>query len=152
MLFFYTLELPLCRSTSQRSYLSNSTKDEQLVGASGGQSNHSLTSPDASNIFTCLRNTTVVAKAVRRVQQSIIEMTLQQHIIAALQTRLCTWDELKEATKSNDERLGFAIGELLSQRKIWTAHHQQVRLYGLERRVGLVPRFSPERRRATDFT
>lgn len=80
------------------------------------------------------------------------ETTLQQRILAALQSRTFTWDELKEVAKCNDERLGFAIGELLSQRKIWTAHHKQVRRYGLERRVGLVPRLTPARRRADDLT
>lgn len=77
--------------------------------------------------------------------------TSQQRILAALQSRILTWDELKEVAKSNDERLGFAIGELLNQRKIWTVEKNEVRVYGLERRTGLVPRFSPLRRRNTDF-
>lgn len=77
--------------------------------------------------------------------------TSQQRILAALQSRLLTWDELKEVAKCNDERLGFAIGELLNQRKIWTGQKDDVRVYGLERRTGLVPRFSPLRRRTTDF-
>lgn len=79
------------------------------------------------------------------------EGTLQQRILDALQSRIFTWDDLKEVTRCNDERLGFAIGELLSQRQIWTGQKNEVRVYGLERRAGLVPRFAAIRRRATDF-
>jgi hypothetical protein len=62
-----------------------------------------------------------------------------------------TWDELRALTKLNDERLGFTIGELLNLRKIWTALRGEVRIYGFERRVGLVPRLQNLRRRTDDL-
>jgi len=74
----------------------------------------------------------------------------QQRVVDALQSGLRTWDDLKELAKLNDERLGFALGELLDLRKIWTAEKNGVRVYGLERRANLVPRFPPPQRRLTD--
>ncbi|HYJ46399.1 MAG TPA: hypothetical protein VEV81_07270 [Pyrinomonadaceae bacterium] len=74
----------------------------------------------------------------------------QERILGALQGGLRTWNDLKELTKINDERLGFTLGELLDLRKIWTAQKNDVRVYGIERRVGLVPRFHNLRRRSTD--
>ncbi|HEX8890947.1 MAG TPA: hypothetical protein VF779_17490 [Pyrinomonadaceae bacterium] len=74
----------------------------------------------------------------------------QERILSALEGGLRTWDNLKELTKINDERLGFTLGELLDQRKIWTGVKNDVRFYGIERRIGLVPRFHNMRRRATD--
>ena len=61
-----------------------------------------------------------------------------------------TWDALKGLTKINDERLGFTLGELLDLRKIWTTLINDVRVYGIERRIGLVPRSYHQSRRAAD--
>jgi hypothetical protein len=74
----------------------------------------------------------------------------QQEVLVQLQEGVRTWDQLRALTKINDDNLGFMILALLSQRKIWTAQKNDVRFYGLERRVGLVPRFTPPQRRSTD--
>lgn len=75
----------------------------------------------------------------------------QEKILAALQGVVLTWDELRAVTKMSEEGLGFAIGELLDLRKIWTGQRDEVRVYGIERRTGLVPRFGHPQRRAADF-
>jgi hypothetical protein len=75
----------------------------------------------------------------------------RQKVLDALQGGIQTWDRLRALTKLNDERLGFALGELLDLRKIWTGHHGSVRIYGIERRTDRVPRFTPPKRRATDI-
>lgn len=64
----------------------------------------------------------------------------QQKVLDQLQKGIRTWDQLRALIKINNEVLGFTIGALLNQRKIWTAHKNDVRVYGLERRTGLVPR------------
>lgn len=74
----------------------------------------------------------------------------QQRVLNALQSGLQTWESLKAATKLNDERLGFTLGELLDLRQIWTVEKQGIRVYGIERRSGLVPRFMHPQRRSTD--
>lgn len=74
--------------------------------------------------------------------------TPQQRILSVLAEGVRTWDALKGLTKINDEGLGFTIGELLGLRKIWTAQKCDVRIYGLERRSGLVPRSTHQLRRA----
>ena len=74
----------------------------------------------------------------------------QERILNALQTGARTWDDLRELTKISDERLGFVLSDLFDLRKIWTVTRNGVRVYGLERRTGLVPRFSHPLRRATD--
>ena len=74
----------------------------------------------------------------------------QQRVLNALQSGLQTWESLKAATKLNDERLGFTLGELLDLRQIWTVEKQGVRVYGIERRTGLVARVSHPQRRSTD--
>ncbi len=79
-----------------------------------------------------------------------VAATRQQKILELLQTGVRTWDELRAATKMNDDNLGFMIGELLNQRKIWTGQKGDVRVYGIERRTGLVPRFANLNRRSTD--
>ncbi len=66
----------------------------------------------------------------------------QQRVLDALEREICTWDDLRARLKMNDEHLGFRIGELLDQRKIWTAMRGNNRVYGIERRRGLVPRFA----------
>lgn len=74
----------------------------------------------------------------------------QQQVLDQLQDRARTWDELRRSLKINNEGLGFTIGALLSLRKIWTEHKNDIRVYGLERRSGLVPRSSYLQRRSTD--
>lgn len=71
-------------------------------------------------------------------------------ILNELQGGERTRDQLRALTKINDDNLGFMIGELLNRRKIWTAHKNDVGVYGLERRTGLVPRFPDPLRRSTD--
>ncbi|HEX8846969.1 MAG TPA: hypothetical protein VF791_20165 [Pyrinomonadaceae bacterium] len=73
-----------------------------------------------------------------------------ERILNAVEGRVHTWEELQQLTKLNSERLGFTLGELFDLRKIWTGEKNGVRVYGLERRTGLAPRFSPPQRRATD--
>jgi hypothetical protein len=72
----------------------------------------------------------------------------RQKLLNQLEGGVRTWDELRELTKMNEENLGLAIGELLDLRKIWTGQRGDVRVYGIERRLGLVPRHAHERMRA----
>ncbi len=74
----------------------------------------------------------------------------RERVLDALQDSILTWDELRAVTKINDERLGFTLGELLDLRKIWTVERNELRVYGIERRRGLVPRFFNTGRRSTD--
>lgn len=74
----------------------------------------------------------------------------QLKILEHLRSKSRTWDELRALTKLNDDKLGFALGELLNRREIWTGQSEGVRVYGLERRRGLVARFANEQRRASD--
>lgn len=74
----------------------------------------------------------------------------QRKVLDALGDGVRTWDELRALTKISDDRLGFTLGELLDLRKIWTAVRSGVRMYGIERRTGLVPRFANVQRRASD--
>jgi hypothetical protein len=83
-------------------------------------------------------------------EQLTVTASRQQKILELLQGRVRTWDELRAATKMNDDNLGFMIGELLNQRKIWTTQKDDIRVYGIERRTGLVPRFANMQRRASD--
>ena len=76
--------------------------------------------------------------------------TPQQRILTVLEGGSRTWDTLKGLTKISEEHLGFTIGELLGLRKIWTTHKNDVRVYGIERRIGLVPRASHQSRRIGD--
>ncbi len=73
-----------------------------------------------------------------------------KRVLDALRDGILTWDDLKGATKANDDSLGFTLGELLDLRKIWTAERNGLRVYGVERRTGLVPRFANMGRRSTD--
>ncbi|HEV7376633.1 MAG TPA: hypothetical protein VGN95_18110 [Pyrinomonadaceae bacterium] len=81
-------------------------------------------------------------------------LTPQQRILSVLEDGARTWDALKGLTKINEERLGFSLGELLGLRKIWTMirkiEKNDVRVYGIERREGLIPRSSHQSRRAAD--
>jgi hypothetical protein len=74
----------------------------------------------------------------------------QQKILEALKDSARTWEYLRGLTKMNDDNLGFTLGELLSLRKIWTVQRNDVRVYGIERRIGLVPRSTHPLRRVTD--
>ncbi len=74
----------------------------------------------------------------------------RKRVLDALQDGIRTWDDLKGVTKIGDERLGFTLGELLDLRKIWTAQRNETRVYGIEKRTGLVPRFTYAQRRTTD--
>jgi hypothetical protein len=82
-------------------------------------------------------------------KQATVVTWRQQKVLDQLQEGVRTWDQIRAPTKINDDNLGITILELMNQRKIWTAQKNGVRFYGLERRIGLVPRFSyPERRSA----
>ncbi|MDQ3746246.1 MAG: hypothetical protein M3444_17880 [Acidobacteriota bacterium] len=74
----------------------------------------------------------------------------RQKVLAQLDGGARTWGELRALTRVSDDNLGIAIGELLDLRKIWTGQSGDERVYGLERRKGLAPRFAHERRRAGD--
>lgn len=71
-------------------------------------------------------------------------------VLNVLQNGLHTWDQIKAATKLNDERLGYVLSDLFDRRKVWTAQDGDTRVYGIERRVGLQPRLAHLRRRVTD--
>jgi hypothetical protein len=76
----------------------------------------------------------------------------QQKVLAQLQSGLCTWEQLRSRTKINEEQLGYTLGELLNLRKIWTGERGEVRVYGIERRTDLMPRFTHPHRRSSDAT
>ena len=80
--------------------------------------------------------------------------TVQQRILSLLKDDVRTWETLKNLGSVNDEDLGFTLGELLGLRKIWTEiwtiEENDIRVYGLERRKGLLPRASHRSRRAAD--
>ena len=84
-------------------------------------------------------------------EQTITITSRQRLILNALQNGARTWDELRALTKLKEEGLGFTIGELLDLRKIWTLTRDEVRVYGLEQRTGLVPRGMHPQRRADDL-
>lgn len=88
---------------------------------------------------------------MNKVEQSPPLTLRQEKVLNALQGGARTWDELRTMTKISEEGLGFTIGELLDLRKIWTGQKGDVRIYGIERRLGLIPRFGHPQRRATDF-
>ena len=75
-----------------------------------------------------------------------------QRVLSAVAGGVRTWDELQAMTRLKAEPLGFALGELFDARKIWTEERGGVRVYGMERRTGLTPRFQHPLRRATDHT
>ena len=88
------------------------------------------------------------AASTRR--EAITMIDRRQKVLAQLEGSARTWDELRALTKVSDENLGFAIGELLDLRKIWTGWKDDDRIYGIERRIGLAPRFANERKRVGD--
>jgi len=83
-------------------------------------------------------------------EQATVATLPQQKVLDQLQGEARTWNELRALIKINDDDLGFIILELLNQRKVWTTQKNDVRVYGLERRTGLVPRLSYWQRRSTD--
>ncbi len=42
-----------------------------------------------------------------------------------------TWEQIQHATNLSDNHLGLVLGELLSERLIWTEGRGGVRVYGL---------------------
>lgn len=72
-----------------------------------------------------------------------IPTSQREKILNALHNGFHTWADIKELTKINDDRLGLTLCELLSMRKIWTAQRDGVRVYGIEIKRGLGPRFIP---------
>ncbi len=82
--------------------------------------------------------------------QAPVATMREQKVLDQLQFGARTWDDLRGLTKINDDNLGLTILELLNQRRIWTVREGAVRVYGIERRKGLVPRFAHEQRRAGD--
>jgi hypothetical protein len=87
---------------------------------------------------------------VTKTEQVTVAVSRQRKVLDGLQSGVLTWEELRSLTKINDEGLGFAIGELLDLRKIWTTERNGGRVYGIERRAQLVPRFAHEQRRSSD--
>jgi hypothetical protein len=85
-------------------------------------------------------------------EQATVVTLRQQKVLNQLQGGVRTWTELRTLIKINDDDLGFIILELMNQQKIWTTLKNDVRVYGLERRTGLVPRFSCPQQRSTDDT
>ncbi len=83
-------------------------------------------------------------------EQGLVFASRQQKVLDQLQAGTRTWDDLRGLTKINDDNLGLTVLELVNQRKIWVTHKDDVRVYGIERRKGLVPRFAHEQRRASD--
>jgi hypothetical protein len=77
--------------------------------------------------------------------------TQQERILNALRSGVRTWLEIQQETKLSDERLGNVLNDLFDLRKIWTGERNGTRIYGIERRTDLVPRFPPPLRRSTDY-
>ena len=80
--------------------------------------------------------------------------TRQERILSVLEGGARTWGDLRKLAKINEEGLGLTLGELFGLRKIWTVirtmEKEDIRVYGLERRTGLVPRSSEHSRRAAE--
>ena len=83
-------------------------------------------------------------------EQATVTTLRQQEILNELQEGERTWAQLRDLMKVSDDILGFMLGALLKRRKIWTTRRNEVRVYGLERRDGLVTRYSYTQRRSTD--
>jgi hypothetical protein len=83
-------------------------------------------------------------------EQATVTTLRQQEILNELQEGERTWTQLRDLMKVSDDILGFMLGALLNRRKIWTTQRNEVRVYGLERRDGLVTRYSYTQRRSTD--
>jgi hypothetical protein len=75
-------------------------------------------------------------------RKKVIPVSQQEKILNALHTGSRTWDDIKRLTNIKDDRLGLTLGELLDLRKIWTAQRDGVRVYGIEGKPRLPPRFT----------
>jgi len=85
-----------------------------------------------------------------KTEQTTVAPSRQQKVLDLLEEEERTWYQLRALTKINDDNLGFTLMELLDLRKIWTVRRSGVRVYGIERRTDLAPRYAHERRRAGD--
>ncbi len=56
-----------------------------------------------------------------------------QRVLDVIASKPCSWDGLRAATDLTDDGLGQVLAVLLSERKIWTGHQGEVRIYGLVR-------------------
>jgi hypothetical protein len=88
----------------------------------------------------------------------VAELTRQQRVLGVLAERgIQTWDTLIKLAAINAEGLGMTINQLMNLRQIWSAQRkiggEDVRVYGIERRKGLIPRSGAEPlKRAGDLT
>lgn len=78
----------------------------------------------------------------RKGRKKVIQVSQQEKILNALHAGSRTWDDIKRLTNIKDDRLGLTLGELLDLRKIWTAQRDGVRVYGIESKPRLAPRFT----------
>jgi hypothetical protein len=62
--------------------------------------------------------------------------TPQQRVLTALLAGDRDWAYLKATAELNDGQLGLTLSALLSARLIWTAQHNETRLYGLGKQKG----------------
>lgn len=83
-------------------------------------------------------------------EQTPVLTLRQQKVLNHLQSGVRTWTQLRTLTNINDDNLGMTLWELLSLRKIWTLQRGDVRVYGIEKRTDIVPRFARLQRRQTD--
>ena len=56
-----------------------------------------------------------------------------QRVLDMIASRPCSWYELRDATNLTDDGLGRVLVDLFAERKIWTGHQGEVRIYGLVR-------------------
>lgn len=79
----------------------------------------------------------------------VAELTRQQRVLGVLEERgIQTWDTLIKLAAINAEGLGMTINQLMNLRQIWSEQRnirgEDVRVYGIERRKGLIPRSGSE--------
>jgi hypothetical protein len=77
----------------------------------------------------------------RKGSKKMIYVSPQEKILNALRDGSRTWGDIKELINIKDDRLGLTLVELLALRKIWTAHRNGVRVYGIKSKTELLPRF-----------
>jgi hypothetical protein len=87
---------------------------------------------------------------MRKPSQELPRKPPRELILEAAAVGEQTWDGLRTLTGLGDDRLGLVLVELFNARKIWARERGGVRVYGLERRGGLAPRFPHPWRRSTD--
>ena len=56
-----------------------------------------------------------------------------QRVLDMIASRPCSWYELRDATSLTDDGFGRVLVDLFAERKIWTDHQGEVRIYGLVR-------------------